>query len=1041
MLFEIERIRKILDYVHEGVYTHRRPITGIRLKPCGYNAYALLHADDSGWETFQPGTRWGGRDAHVWMRFDVKLEPADAGRAVVCLLDTGRKGWDATNPQFMAFVDGRPALGLDVNHRELLLTEHARGDEHFTVDLDAYGGMEDSPAELDATLAVCERDTEKLFYDVTVPLEVAELLDEEDKHRIDIMKCLNEAVRRLDLRVMHSPAYEASVKDALSYLETEFYGKCCRPGEVTETCVGHTHIDVAWLWTLAQTQEKSVRSFSTVLNLMKQYPEYIFMSSQPQLYQFVKQNVPEVFEGIQARVRDGRWEPEGSMWLEADCNLISGESMVRQLLYGKRFFRREFGKECKILWLPDVFGYSAALPQILKKSGVDYFMTIKISWNEVNTFPYDTFMWQGIDGTRILSHFITTTKFQKDGKAGRNTTYNSDMSTSEVMGCWQRYHQKELSSEVLNCYGFGDGGGGPTKDMLERARRLSKGIPGCPTVKLGDSLGFFQRMEQRVKGNPRLPDWVGELYLEYHRGTYTTMARNKRFNRKQEFRNRDAELFSTAACLVDPQAVYPKDRLDDCWHITLLNQFHDIIPGSSIHEVYEDSKAQYERVGAVGDEMIDQALQTIGRAVVLPETSALVFNRLDLTANDIVRANLPAGWESARVFDGGRELPAQKDGDGVLFIARDVPPMGYKAFTLRRGEPAVAGGLSAGPDRLQNGRYDIRLGRDGRIVSLFDKAAGREVAAPGRSLNSLQAFDDRPTTYDAWNVDIGFEEKMWDVTDVERIEVTECGPVRASLRIVRRFGSSVIDQTIHIYDGVDRIDFDTTVDWKESHVLLKAAFPVDVHAEKAAFDIQFGNVERPTHHNTSWDVARFEECAHKWADVSEAGYGVGMLNESKYGCDVHDGVLRLTLLRAPEDPNPTADREIHHFTYSLVPHVGGWREGGVVQQAYLLNCPMTARTAPAQKGTLAPQRSFFSSDARNVLIDTVKMAEDGSGIILRLYEFENRRGPVHVTCPGVPGSVTECDLMENELGAVETQGDGFAFEAHPYEIRTFKVRL
>lgn len=1048
MLYEVEHIGRILEDLQEGIYSGRREVTGFRMKPCGYKAYGLLESDDSDWETYRPGDRWGGRDEHAWFRKTVTLSDEFAGRPVVFVVSTNRTGWDATNPQFMSFVNGRAAQGLDVNHREIRLTESARPGDTFRIDLDAYGGMpswKDGAAmsvELISFVAVLEKETERLYYNLKVPLEVVRLLDPEDKRRIDTLRYLNTAVRMLDMRVMHSDDYERSAAEANRYLEEEFYGKFCGHGDVTETCVGHTHIDVAWLWTLAQTREKAVRSFSTEISLLKQYPEYVFMSSQPQLYQFVKEDMPEVYEEIRQMVRAGRWEPEGAMWLEADCNLISGESMVRQILYGTRFFREEFGAQCRVLWLPDVFGYSAALPQIMKKSGIDYFMTTKIGWNEVNTFPYDTFMWSGIDGTSVLTHFITTTDYDKGGKPSRNSTYNGMLTPSQVMGCWQRYQQKELSSDVLDCFGYGDGGGGPTREMIENARRLSYGIPGAPAVKLGKSQDFFRRLEKQVSGNRRLPKWVGELYLEFHRGTYTTMARNKRFNRKTEFLNRQVELMSVLRCLVEPGAAYPQEPIHHLWEVTLLNQFHDIIPGSSIRNVYEDSKAQYEAIGAEGRKLLSDAADGVVRAVALPERSAVVFNPLDFTRSDIVRFPLPAEWPAAAVFDGREELPVQPDGDGVLFVARGVPPQGYKSFAIRRAEAwKAAGGMTADSRHMENGRFAIRMDENACIVSLYDKANRREVLQPGQQGNLLEAFDDRPRTYDAWDIPIGYEEKRWDVTDVSGVEVTECGPVRASLKITRKFGESVIEQTMQIYDGIDRIDFDTVVDWKASHVLLKAAFPVDVHADKASFEIQYGNVERPTHRNTSWDVARFEVCAHKWADLSEAGYGVAMLNDCKYGCDIHDGVMRLSLLRSPTSPNECADREIHHFVYSLMPHAGGWREAKVPFMAYELNCPMTAAVAGPQEGILPDELSFLSTDCDNVLIEAVKKAEDDDGIIVRLYEYENRRADVRLTAFRPLSDVRECDLMENETAGIAPEGNSFTFAIKPYEIRTFKLRF
>lgn len=1039
MLFAIERVRQILSDLEQLTFTDSFEPPAV-FTPCSYGAYDLLEAPSDGWEACPPHQNWGGRDQHRWLRSSITLPASFEGKRAVLRVETGRTGWDATNPQFLAFIDGKVAQGLDVNHKELLLRESAQGGEELQVDLYAYSGMQESDASLKLTVAVLQTQIERLYYNLQVPLQVCGLLDEEDYRRVGILNHLNEAVNRLDLRQPLNGAFFASVDEANRYLDTEFYGRFCRDGEVHELCVGHTHIDVAWLWTLAQTREKAVRSFATVVSLMKQYPDYIFMSSQPQLYEYVKEDRPELYKEIKELIRAGRWEAEGAMWLEADCNLISGESMVRQILFGKRFFRDEFGVESKVLWLPDVFGYSAALPQILKKSGVDYFVTSKISWNEFNKLPYDTFRWQGLDGTEIFTHFITTQDYVK-GPAPINTTYVGDTTPSHVKGCWHRYQQKEINDTVLNCYGYGDGGGGPTRQMLERLSRLNKGIPGCPQTKSGTALGYLRELEQRVSGNKRLPKWVGELYLEFHRGTYTSMARNKKYNRKTELLNLENELFSGMNTLLCG-AAYPQEALERCWKTTLLNQFHDIIPGSSIKQVYEDSKAQYEAVRREGEALLDGALRGIAAGVSAAETSAVVFNPLGFARGGLVSVALPQGWRAARVFDGETPLVSQPDGDGkLLFFAEDVPSKGYKTFTLRQAERPEQGAapLAAAPDGMENAFFRIRLAPDGTLTSVFDKRAGREVLLPGTRGNQLLAFEDKPHEYYAWNIDIYYQEKMWTLDGAADIEVAEAGPLRAALRVRRRFLDSTIEQIYTIYRDVPRIDFATEIGWHEKQILLKAAFPVDVHTDHAAYDIQYGNVERPTHWNTSWDWARFEVCAHKWADLSEEGYGVSLLNDCKYGHDIRDSVMRLTLLKSPIYPNEDADREHHSFVYSLYPHTGGWRQAETARLAYALNSPLHACVVGPQSGALPGAFSLVQADAGNAMIEAVKQAEDGGALIVRLYEYKNRRAQVRLRFGRPVAAAQACDLMENAEQTLDTQPDGFSFTLRPYEIRTFRV--
>jgi len=1041
MFFATERINRIITELGDYLYHPKTPITDIHFRSCGYDAYDLLHESSDGWEVYAPQQNWGGVDQHHWFRATFRIPDEYEGKRAVLLVQTGRTGWDALNPQFLAFINGVITQGLDVNHTDILLAEQAQAGTEYQIDLYAYTGMESAFTALQINLCALEIEVEKLYYHLQVPLQVSMLLEDQEIEKISILNYLAEAINRLDLRKPFSDCFHASVRNANEYLDSDFYDKYCGDGTVTELCVGHTHIDVAWLWTLAQTREKTVRSFATVLKLMEQYPDYIFMSSQPQLYQYVKEDSPELYAQIVAMVKEGRWEVEGAMWLEADCNLASGESLVRQILHGKRFFQQEFGVDSRILWLPDVFGYSAALPQILKRSGIDYFMTTKISWNEFNRLPYDTFTWKGLDGTGILTYFISTQEYSKNN-SGIGTTYNGDTTPSQVKGCWNRYQQKEINTTVLNCYGFGDGGGGPTKPMLERLQRLGKGIPGSPKTVTGTVLGFFRDLESRVAASKRLPEWVGELYLEYHRGTYTSMARNKKANRKAEFRNQDAEWLSTLSALLC-NADYPQVELDACWRTTLLNQFHDIIPGSSIKAVYDDSRADYEEIERASRALVDNALHRIAQSVQTSDESVVVFNQLGFTRSDIVTLELPQGWQCAEVFDGEKSLAVQKiKANTILFFAEGVPSKGYKVFTLKQSEtPTAPSAAEARTDRMENKFFAITIGEDGTFSSILDKRTDRELLQPGARGNLLQAFEDKPFQWDAWNIDIYYQEKMWEVTEVAEMRVVEHGPVRWGVQVRRPFLDSTIEQIYYIYRDIARIDFETVIDWKETQVLLKTAFPLDLHAEKATYEIQYGNVERPTHWNTSWDWARFEVCAHKWADLSEADFGVSLLNDCKYGHDIRNSTMRLTLLKSASYPNEDADRELHSFTYSLYPHQGGWRQAETTEMAYGLNCPLYAVRTGAHAGTLPDHFTFVQTENDNVMIEVVKQAEAGTDTIVRLYEYKNARAAVNLAFGKPISAVWECDLLENEIAQLSPASDAFTFQIKPYEIRTFKVRF
>jgi alpha-mannosidase len=1041
MFFTEGRIKKILEELKRKTMEHNMPIHGIKWKECEYGEYNLLHENDKEWEDFSVKQIWGGRDKHSWFRFRITMPREFTGKPVMLKIITDREGWDATNPQFIAWIDGDLQHGLDANHTLLSLTKDCKAGEVFCVDLYAYGGTEEGDSRFSAELFTLNRQVEKLYYDIWVPLEAACLLQKEDKRRIDTLTCLEGAVNLLDLREDDSVLFYRSVEEAILYLEKEFYKSALvGAGNTTELCVGHTHIDVAWLWSLRQTREKVVRSFSTVISLMKEFPEYIFMSSQPQLYQFVKQDQPELYEEIKKMVTEGRWEPEGSMWVEADCNLISGESLIRQIMFGKKFFKDEFGVDNKILWLPDVFGYSAALPQIMKKSGVSYFMTTKISWNEFNKLPYDTFMWRGIDGTEILTQFVTTQEYnEKEPRI--NTTYNGMIDPSHVLGCWQRYQQKNISNEVLNCFGYGDGGGGPTREMLENARRLDKGLPGMPKVHIGKAIDFFEKLEENTLHNPKLPNWVGELYLEFHRGTYTSMARNKRYNRKVEFMNQDMEWLSVMAESLTGLK-YPVKDINDSWEVTLLNQFHDIIPGSSIKEVYETSKEQYEQLLQSGSEIINRSLLSITEKIKINQNSFVVFNQLGYLRDDVVTADIPEGWDNAEIYDEDQLIKSQISQDGKLvFFVEGLPAKGYKQFMIKKAskQQTTCDVIYQNGCEMENKFFDIKIDQDGNITTFYDKYNKRQVLKPNSRGNVLQVFEDKPMDFDAWNLDIYYQEKSWEMNEVTEIRLIEKGPVRTIIQIKKTYLKSTIIQMVTMYSQINRIDFHTKIDWKEKQAFVKAAFPVEINSDKATYDIQFGNVERPTHWNTSWDLAKFEVCAHKWADLSEGGYGVALLNDCKYGYDIKDSVMRLSLLKSAIFPNPDADKELHEFTYSIYPHAGNFKEAKVDQMAYRVNCPVYCLLQKPHEGLLPEKLSFISVDQSNIFLDTIKKSESGKEYIIRMYENHNQLTKACCTSYHNFRSITECDLLENNISEVEYQDNQFEFMIKPFEIKTFKI--
>lgn len=1040
MYYLIERAKKIAFELDGLVYSNRIQLEMLLKKDGNYASFDAVEQSPSEWEEHLCKDSWGGWECHSWFRTKVIIPSGFEGKTAALYIYTGEKGWDAVNPQLIAYIDGKLMQGIDVNHGEVLIDYDMRSGREYQIDLHAYSGRAHRKTRLIVELVTVEFDIRRLYYNIHVPLGVLQKLSDNDVKKSDMLTVINSTVNLIDLRKPYSKEFFSSIRQANEFIEIELYQKLCGHEETTATCVGHTHIDVAWLWTIAQTREKVIRSFSTVLKLMEEYPEYIFMSSQPQLYKFLKEDQPEVYEILKERVKEGRWEPEGAMWLEADCNVSSGEALVRQILFGTRFFEKEFGIRSRILWLPDVFGYSAALPQLLKKSGIDYFMTTKISWNQFNKMPYDTFSWQGLDGSEILTYFITTTS----NPADNFTTYNGDTDPASIMGAWARYQQKDINHDVLVVYGYGDGGGGPAKEMLETARRLEKGIPGCPRVKMGKAGDFFKRLEDRVRNDKRLPRWVGELYLEYHRGTYTSMGRNKRYNRKSELLYQDIELFSTLGMLLGYD--YPCELINNGWETILLNQFHDILPGSSIKEVYDVSRQQYENILADGSRLVNGSLERIAAQIGIDRPSVIVFNTLAFERNDIVCFEIPENIANPCIEDeDGKRIACQIiHGDSVskaMFFAECVPSKGYKTFFIEDSSLLVMDKLFISTSRLENSWFSIEIDEKGTFSSFYDKINRRQILKSGECGNVLLAFEDKPMNYDNWDIDIFYQEKMWEVNEVEAVQILEEGPVRGGVLIRRSFLDSVIEQKIYIYKDIPKVDFDTFIDWKESQILLKAAFPLDVHSDKATYDIQFGNVERPTHWNTSWDVARFEVCGHKWADLSEGDYGVSLMNDCKYGHDIKDGVMRLTLLKSGIDPNKEADKEDHRFLYSLYPHKGDWKTANTVQMAYAINVPFYTKIELPHEGVLPKKLSILSIDRDNVVAETIKKAEDSGDIIIRIYECHNKRSTVNVNFFKELNEVYECSLMEKELEYIPVSKNSFSFVIKPYEVKTYKIRL
>ena len=1058
MIFARERAEVIANKLKKLMVVQKFQLDDWKVKEGFFLRPEEADLAEEDWEPFDSRLmHWYGPDRHYWFQTVFTIPEEYDGKGLWLRIRTQIEEWDdAKNPQFLVFLNGEVVQGADMNHREVLLSEAATAGETVTVDLQAYSGTLHPEFRLMADVEEVSQPVKDLYYDIQVPLWAMDRMDQEGKTAIDILTVLNDTISLLDLRDVHSDDFYRSVEAARAYIAKALYEDLAGDDTVIATCIGHTHIDVAWWWTVAQSREKAARSFATVLELMDEYPEYRFMSSQPVLYTFVKERYPELYEEIKRRAAEGRWEPEGGMWLEADCNLTSGESLMRQFLYGKRFFQEEFGVDSRVLWLPDVFGYSGALPQIMKKCGIDYFMTTKLSWNQFNKVPDDTLLWEGIDGTKVLTHLISTLGVGQSVDRFF-TTYNGILHPDAIMGGWQRYQNKEMNHDILVAFGYGDGGGGPTREMLETGRRMEKGIRGIPKVRQESSLTYFTELSERVKDSRRLHTWTGEFYFEYHRGTYTSMARNKRSNRKSELLLMDLELLSVLA--EKRGLAYPAEDLERLWKMVLLNQFHDILPGSSIKEVYEVTKREYEQLAEEGGRLLKERKEAVAGA----GDGVTVFNTLGFTRRSLTV--LPDGVIS--LTDKGEALPSQEIGGLRYSLTGEILSKGYSVYGAVREADGGTAGEAAGDTEAAGGVVEdsvaesggdttfsvlktadgfvittpfakVDMAADGSFTSLLDLSENRQVWKAGEAGNRLRIYEDKPIYYDNWDIDVFYTEKYWDLDEPASIAVTSEGPLCLQITVNRSFMHSRMTQDIRFYAHSPRIDFNTWVDWKEHQYLLKAGFPVDVHTDEAAFDIQFGNVVRKTHTNTSWDRARFESCGHKWMDVSESGYGVSLLNDCKYGHSVREGCIELTLIKSGIEPNPDTDNEEHVFTYSLYPHQGTWREADTQKEAADLNQPLSAING----GMPGESYGFAGVKGDSVVLETVKRSEDGNGIILRLYESRNKRVNAKVSLSCAPVTVTECNLLEepvDEAGGLMIDRDGFSFVIKPYEIKTYKV--
>jgi len=980
----ISRIDRVISRLPKSVY---RPLQDLMVEAWVTPEPVPFTGRENG--THLPlkiGDKWGKLWDCAWFHFTGMVPAEAAGETVVLLLDLNGEG-------LVVDAEGTPVIGLTgvrsgfdyslgrPGKRVLPFANPARGGETVDVWVDAgnndlFGGLPDGGALAEATIAVRRDDVQALCFDLEVLRELLEYLPRTKARAARVLQALYDAALLLPQR--GEPSAE-SVAAARARLAPELARRGGDPA-LTVSAIGHAHIDLAWLWPLRETIRKGARTFSTALRMMERYPDYVFGASQPQLYQWMKEFYPALYAQVKARVAEGRWEVQGAMWVEPDANIPSGESLVRQILVGKRFFRDEFGVDVTNLWMPDVFGYSGSLPQILKAAGLTTFMTQKLSWSEVNTFPHHTFHWEGIDGSSVLVHM------PPEG------TYNSSAAPRAIARAEENFLDKAVSDRVLVLFGIGDGGGGPGEEHLERLAR-ERDLQGLAPVVQEPSKTFFDRLEL---GSADYAVWRGELYLEKHQGTLTTQGRNKRFNRKMEFALRELELSASRAWLTSGTP-YPKDALDRIWKEVLLLQFHDILPGSSITRVYDESLPRYAALMAEVQELTAAA----DAACLSTGDTPIVLNSLSWDRQEWLKVGNE--WRLASVPAlGSVVVPAPAD-------------------TL----PAV----SASATLLENEYLRVTLSENGDLISVFDKIAGRETLRAGEIGNTLAVYEDFGDAWDFASDYAAAPPAYFALTDAEAFVD---GP-KAVVKQTRTFGASTLTQEISLTAGIRRLEFRTQVDWQEDNQMLRTAFPVAVNTDVARCEIQFGSIARPTTRNTTWEAAKREVCGHKWVDLSETNYGVALLNDCKYGYSVQDGALALTLLRSPSGPDPVADRARHEFTYALLPHAGDSAAGNVVREAYALNVPLRVVSGAS------PQASLLRVDAENVIADTVKKAEDGDALIVRLYEAFGAAALATIQFGFTPTAVSRVDLMEENPQPLELTESSVTFLVSPFEIVTLRV--
>jgi alpha-mannosidase len=1063
---QVAGIAKSLSGPSQMVVERLAQLNQLSAEEWRYHAGDMAHGespdlDDSAWPLVKP--RMEAPQDAVWFRRWVEVPQNLQGYDLTGVRVWFRFAVDANGPvpEIFFFNGRRVALGDDLE--PIVLFDRAKpGDKVLvavkllhTVDKKIFVG-----SELRIDFAENRPNPEDLRLEI---MSTASLIPSLSKDVAADTATLEKAAATVDLAALEAKdqaKFDASLKQAQATIE----GLKPMLQQATLHLSGNSHIDAAWLWPWTETVDAVKRTYSTALQLMNEYPDYTFTQSAAQYNAWLADKYPQINEEIKRRIKEGRWEIVGGMWVEPDLNMPDGESQVRSLLVGKRWYQKEYGVDVRIGWNPDSFGYNWQLPQIYKRSGVDYFVTQKMTWNDTNQLPFKLFWWESPDGSKVLTYFPHD--YANDNLHLLRLT--TDLATARKLAPGM--------TEMMDLYGVGDHGGGPTRAILDEGMHWMQPDKVVPKMSFGTAQSYFTGIESKlaadspvwdyasiakgykppetpVEGQVAIPTWKSEMYFEYHRGVMTTQANHKRNMRESEEWTLNAEKYASLAWLEGKP--YPAEELTEAWKKITFNNFHDLAAGSGIGIIYKEAQQDYDHVRWATNEISQKALKTLASEVNTKVTAGvpvLVFNPLAWERSGMVTVDMqmpgPAAGGVTVLDAANRVVPSKvlqsdmKTNSYRLLVAvRDIPSLGYKVLHVVPGAKPFASDLHAEGLTIENSALKLTVDKQtGCITSLYDKKTKFEALAPGACGNQLQTFKDLPKEYDAWNIDRGTLDHVTPIENADAVELIEKGPLRAVIRVTRTWQNSKFVQDITLVAGTDQVDVVNDIDWHETHVLLKVAFPLAATSDKATYEIPYGSIQRPTTRHNTWEQAQFEVPAMRWADLGDGQHGFSLLNESKYGYDDKDNVLRLSLLRSPTWPDPDADRGHHHFSYALYPHGGDWKQALTVRHGYEYNYKLQAMQVEAHTGSLPAEHAYATVTPENVMLTAVKKAEDSNSLIFRVYEWAGKSGDVVIHLPkGVTGA-TLTNLMEKPEGtALRIVDNTVTAPIHPYEILTVQV--